>query len=138
MGLFGAKDGGDAGPAVAKPRILLCEDDAFFSQALTLILTTAGYELVVAADGQIGVNTLAQDQNFRIILCDIKMPNLDGFGVLRYVKGTPALANIPFVFLTGVSDMASMDRATELGAKDYFIKANTGLPKIVDLVKKFV
>ena len=121
-----------------KPRLLLCEDDPFFSQALTLILTTAGYDLVVAADGQIGVNTLAADHKFRLILCDIQMPNLDGFGVLRYVKATPEISAIPFIFLTGVSDIDSMERATELGAKDYFIKANTGLPKIVDLVKKFV
>ena len=66
------------------------------------------------------------------------MPNLDGFGVLKYVKSTPNLASKPFIFLTGVSDMESMDRATELGVKDYFIKANTGLPKIVDLVKKYI
>ena len=136
MSLF-HKDEAPAAAVSTKPRLLLCEDDPFFSQALTLILTTAGYDLVVAADGQIGVNTLAKEHNFRLILCDIKMPNLDGFGVLRYVKATPEIAQIPFIFLTGVSDMESMDRATDLGAKDYFIKANTGLPKIVDLVKKF-
>lgn len=138
MGLFSKKEEQQATVISTKPRILLCEDDPFFSQALTLILTTAGYDLMVAVDGQIGVNTLAAEQNFKLILCDIQMPNLDGFGVLKYVKNTPAISTIPFVFLTGVADMASMDRATELGAKDYFIKANTGLPKIVDLVKKFV
>ncbi len=138
MGLFGKPKEEEVAVATAKPRILLCEDDPFFSQALTLILTTSGYDLIVAADGQIGINTLAQDQKFKLILCDIKMPNLDGFGVLKYVKGTPETASIPLIFLTGVSDMESMDRATELGAKDYFIKANTGLPKIVDLVKKYI
>ena len=137
MGLF-HHDAPAAPVAASKARLLLCEDDPFFSQALTLILTTAGYDLIVAADGQIGVNTLAQDHDFQLILCDIQMPNLDGFGVLRYAKATPEIATIPFIFLTGVSDMASMDRATELGAKDYFIKANTGLPKIVELVQKYV
>jgi CheY-like chemotaxis protein len=136
MGLFGSK-APEAPVAALKPRLLLCEDDTFFSQTLTLILSTAGYEVIVAADGQIGVNTLAQDANFKVVLCDIKMPNLDGFGVLKFIKATPALSQIPFVFLTGVSDMESMERATELGAKDYFIKATTGLPKIVDLVKKY-
>ena len=145
MGLFSFGDkskSADAPVATStKKRILLCEDDKFFSQALTLILGSAGYEIIAAPDGQQGLDLLKQQGNFQMILCDIMMPVLDGFGVLKALKADPqysGFTGIPFIFLTGVSDFSSMDRATELGAKDYFIKANTGLPKIVDMVKKYI
>ena len=66
------------------------------------------------------------------------MPNVDGFGVIREVRMDPELRKIPFIFLTGVSDQESMDKAGELGVADYFIKSNVGLDKIIDLVKKHI
>ena len=141
MGLFGGKKDEPVAQVSNKLRILLCEDDMFFRQALSLILGNAGYEVVVMEDGQKGLGALAAGQKFNLILCDIMMPNLDGWGVLRAIQNDAVYAAakpVPFVFLTGVSDLDSMERATSLGAKDYFIKANTGLPKIVDLVKKYI
>lgn len=66
------------------------------------------------------------------------MPNVDGYEVARQVKTNPEFQNIPFIFLTGVSDTNSMDRATELGITDYFIKSNVGMDKITELVKKYL
>ena len=125
-------------------KILLCEDSAFFAQAISLILKSGGYEVTVAPDGQQGVTALrtpgpdGQLQSFDLILCDIMMPVLDGYGVAQEIKSDETLNQIPLIFLTGVSDMDSMDRAMELGARDYFIKSNVSLDKILDLVKKHI
>ncbi|NMB57027.1 response regulator [Candidatus Beckwithbacteria bacterium] len=119
-------------------KILLCEDSAFFAQAIQVTLKTQGYEVVHAADGQIGLEKLKEAHDFDLILCDIMMPNLDGFGVLKAIKEDASLSNIPFIFLTGVSDLSSMERGTQLGAKDYFIKSNVSMDKLIELVKKYI
>jgi CheY-like chemotaxis protein len=66
------------------------------------------------------------------------MPNVDGYEVARQVQADPVLRKIPFIFLTGVSDSASMERANDLGVTDYFIKSNVGLDKITELVAKHI
>lgn len=119
-------------------KILLCEDSPFFAQAIAVTLKTQGYEVEHALDGQIGLEKLKTVGGFDLILCDIMMPNLDGFGVLKAVKEDAAVSGIPFIFLTGVSDLASMDRGKELGAVDYFIKSNVSMDKLIELVKKYV
>lgn len=119
-------------------KILLCEDSAFFAQAITMTLKTQGHEVVHAPDGEVGVAKLQEMGDFDLILCDIMMPKLDGFGVIKAVKADSKFSSLPFIFLTGVSDMDSMDRGKELGANDYFIKSNVSMDKLVELVKKYV
>ncbi len=118
-------------------KILLCEDSAFFAQAIQITLKTSGHEVVHCLDGELGVAKLKEESDFDLILCDIMMPKLDGFGVLKAVQADPNYADIPFIFLTGVSDIDSVERGKELGAKDYFIKSNVSMDKLVDLVKKY-
>lgn len=119
-------------------KILLCEDSAFFAQAISTLLRSQGYEVAHVADGQKGIDMLGEQKDFDLILCDIMMPNVDGYGVANYVENDSDLREIPFIFLTGVADQSSMDRATGLGVTDYFVKANVGMDKIIDLVKKHI
>ena len=119
-------------------KILLCEDSPFFAQAINMVLTSQGYQVVSAVDGVKGLETLRAQPDFSLILCDIMMPNFDGFGVAREVRQDPNLNQIPFIFLTGVSDQESMTKAEEFHVTDYFIKSNVGMDKIVELVKKHI
>lgn len=119
-------------------KILLCEDSAFFAQAISMLLKSKGYEVQHAADGEKGLALLKEQRDFDLILCDIMMPNVDGYEVARQVQLEEDLRKIPFIFLTGVSDSSSMDRATELGVTDYFIKSNVGMDKITELVAKHI
>ncbi len=119
-------------------KILLCEDSSFFAQAIQILLKSEGYEVVVAGDGEAGIAILKEQQDFGLILCDIMMPKVDGWGVANHVHSDPNLSKIPFIFLTGVSDSQSMNRAEEYGVKDYFIKNNVGMDKLKELVKKYV
>lgn len=119
-------------------KILLCEDSPFFAQAIGTLLKSQGYEVEIAGDGAIGLEVLRNQKNFDLILCDIMMPNMDGFGVAREIKYDEELKDIPFIFLTGVSDQDSMYKAEDIGVTDYFIKSNVGMDKIIELVKKHI
>lgn len=117
-------------------KILLCEDSAFFAQAISTLLKSQKHEVVTAPNGEKGIAILKEQQDFDLILCDIMMPKVDGYGVAREIQNDAKLRKIPFIFLTGVSDQKSMDKAEGLGVTDYFIKSNVGMDKILDLVKK--
>ena len=77
-----------------------------------------------APDGRAGIQ-LARDFLPNLILCDITMPEMDGFEVLRDLRSNPLTANIPFVFLTAQADRASLRQGMALGADDYVTKPFT-------------
>src|SRR4029453_8778972 len=91
-------------PAHRRPgvmaRIVVIEDEAPLRAVLAEILQDAGHQTVLAATGLEGLAALRGELP-DIVLCDINMPDLDGFGVLREVRADPRLAALPFVFLTG-------------------------------------
>ncbi|WP_181308741.1 response regulator [Rufibacter sp. XAAS-G3-1] len=104
-----------------KKRILLIEDNVDIRESSTEILELSGYEVLQAAEGKAGVE-LALAQVPDLILCDIMMPELDGFGVLFLLRKNPVTANIPFVFLTAKAERGDMRKGMEMGADDYLTK----------------
>ena len=83
-----------------KQKILVIEDNQEVRENLEEILELSGYEVHLAEDGTVGVDA-AQKIKPDLILCDVMMPKLDGFGVLNILGKRPETAAIPFVFLTG-------------------------------------
>lgn len=108
-----------------KNKILLIEDSLEMRENTAELLQLAGYEVQTATNG---IEGLAQLQNIRpeLILCDIMMPELDGFGVLRAVKNIPTLAFTPFVFVTAKSEKHDFREGMDLGADDYLVKPFSG------------
>ncbi len=102
-------------------KILIIEDNEELRENLEEILELYGYEVTTAADGTDGVN-LALKNPPNLILCDVMMPKLDGFGVLNILSKKPATANIPFVFLTAKTEKEDLRRGMNLGADDYIFK----------------
>lgn len=102
-------------------KILVIEDNTDVRENLAEILELSGYEVVTAENGKRGVEAALQSSP-DIILCDIMMPELDGFGVLRILSKTPAMSNIPFVFLTAKAEKEDFRRGMGLGADDYITK----------------
>ncbi len=105
----------------SKSKILLIEDNAEMRENLTEILELAEYDVKSAEDGLIGIQYARQ---FRpdIILCDIMMPNLDGFGVLKIIQQDESLKHLPFIFLTAKSEKEDFRKGMNLGAEDYLVK----------------
>lgn len=101
--------------------ILLIEDNKDVRENTAEILELANYKVIQAENGKQGVEQ-AQLHKPDIIICDIMMPVLDGYGVIHLLSKTPDTASIPFIFLTAKSERMDFRKGMELGADDYISK----------------
>ncbi|MFZ1706113.1 MAG: response regulator [Saprospiraceae bacterium] len=101
--------------------ILIIEDNFDVRENIEEILKLAGYKTHCAENGKIGV-TIAQEFIPDLILCDIMMPEMDGYGVLRILGSQPKTADIPFIFLTAKTEREDFRKGMGLGADDYITK----------------
>ncbi len=101
--------------------VLVIDDNADIRDNTAEILELAGYKTYTAENGKRGVE-VAQLEKPDIIVCDIMMPELDGYGVLHLLKKNPETENIPFVFLTAKTERSDFRKGMEMGADDYITK----------------
>lgn len=101
--------------------ILIIEDEPQIRENLQEILEIEGFATITAEDGSQGVEMAKQHQP-DLIICDLMMPRLDGYGVISILRQEPSTATIPFVFLTAKADRTDMRQVMELGAEDYLTK----------------
>ena len=102
-------------------RILLIEDNDEIRENTAEILELANYKVDTAANGKIGVEK-ALEWVPDLIICDIMMPVLDGYGVLHLLHKNETLKNVPFIFLTAKSERGDFRKGMEMGADDYITK----------------
>jgi DNA-binding response OmpR family regulator/Ca2+-binding EF-hand superfamily protein len=102
-------------------KILLIEDNTEVRENTSEIISLANYEVVTAENGKVGVE-LAQKEKPDLIICDIMMPELDGYGVLHILSKKPETAGIPFIFLTAKTEKNDVRKGMNLGADDYLTK----------------
>ncbi len=102
-------------------KILLIEDNLEIRENTGEILSLANYEVVAAENGKVGVK-LAVETCPDLIICDIMMPELDGYGVLHILNKNPTTAQIPFIFLTAKTEKSDLRKGMDLGADDYLTK----------------
>ena len=102
-------------------RILLIEDNDEIRENTAEILELANYKVDTAANGKIGVEK-ALECLPDLIICDIMMPVLDGYGVLHLLHKNETLKNVPFIFLTAKSERGDFRKGMEMGADDYITK----------------
>jgi two-component system, sensor histidine kinase and response regulator len=105
-------------------RILVIDDEEWLREMILLALRQKGYEPVEAANGTVGIEK-ARKLLPDLILCDVNMEKLDGYGTLSSLRSEPATAAIPFILMTGAADNAGMRHGMELGADDYLPKPFT-------------
>jgi two-component system alkaline phosphatase synthesis response regulator PhoP len=103
------------------PRILIIEDETQIRKNLQQILELSDYKVLTAANGLIGIE-IAKTQLPDLILCDIMLPELDGYGVLASLREDKATALIPVIFLTAKAERTEQRLGMELGADDYLTK----------------
>ncbi|MBL7924624.1 MAG: response regulator [Bacteroidia bacterium] len=102
-------------------KILLIEDNEDVRENTAEILELANFKVVTAPDGKEGVE-MAKKEQPDLIICDIMMPGLDGYGVLHLLGKDPQLASVPFIFLTAKAERSDMRRGMDMGADDYITK----------------
>lgn len=106
---------------IMKKHILLIEDNNEIRENTAEILELANYAVTAAANGKQGVE-MALNNKPDLIICDIMMPVLDGYGVLHLIHKNPELSTIPFIFLTAKSERTDFRKGMEMGADDYITK----------------
>ncbi len=102
-------------------KILLIEDNMEMRENAAEILELAKYTVFTAENGKEGVR-LAQSEKPDLIICDIMMPELDGYGVLHMLSKNPETSSIPFIFLTAKAEKADHRKGMSMGADDYLTK----------------
>ena len=119
----------------AKRNILLIEDDPIILRMYSTKLKNSGYEVREAVDGQEAIEIL---NSFKpdVILLDLMLPKLDGFGFLQ--KAKPVLGNTPVIILTNFSQDTDKNKARELGAVDFLVKADITPQDVVNTIQKHI
>ena len=102
-------------------KILVIEDEIFIRENLIELLEIEGFEAVGAENGFVGVH-LAKEYQPDLILCDVMMPELDGYGVLNALREESVTATIPFLFLTASADRNNLQKIRDMGMNDYILK----------------
>lgn len=103
------------------PKILVIEDVHALRSDMIEMLRLEGFDVAGAENGVVGLE-MAQEFQPDLVLCDIMMPVLDGYGVLQGMRSEPNLRTVPFIFLTAKSDRTDVRRGMGLGADDYLTK----------------
>jgi signal transduction histidine kinase len=85
------------------------------------VLQQSGFEVVEASNGQSGVE-IAQTQSLDLVMCDVMMENVDGFAVIDRLRMDPETSEIPFIFMSGLSDKETVRKGMNLGADDFLVK----------------
>jgi DNA-binding response OmpR family regulator len=120
-----------------KAYILLVEDDTFLAGIYQKKFEMEGFKISVADNGEKGVVD-AKKKKPDLILLDILLPKLDGFGVLQKLKQDPETKKIPVILLTNLGQKDDVEKGLEAGAVDYLIKAHFKPSEIVDKVKQIL
>lgn len=101
--------------------LLIIDDHNEIRENIAEILSLAGYKTITAANGKRGVEAALKEKP-DLIICDIMMPELDGYGVLHLLKKNPETENIPFIFLTAKTEKTDFRKGMGMGADDYITK----------------
>ncbi len=105
-------------------RVLIIEDEPHMRAHIVELLTMEGYSVAQAPNGRAGVDAAIQHQP-DVILCDVTMPDMDGFTAITHIRNTPELNAVPFIFLTARGDARDVRTGMNLGADDYLPKPFT-------------
>ena len=115
-------------------KILIIEDEKPMAHALELKLAHAGFSAQSVGNGEEGL-ALLEKEKFDLVLLDLIMPKLDGFGVLEEMKKKGI--KTPVMVQTNLAQEEDEKRAKALGVKEFFIKSNTPIAEIVEQIKNF-
>lgn len=116
-------------------KILFIEDESSLQQTMREILRQEEFNMISALDGEEGLKKTKEEKP-DLILLDLILPKLDGFEVLKRIKADPETAKIPIIVLTNLEGTTDVEKALELGATTYLVKANYEIDEVIDKIKQ--
>ncbi len=114
--------------------VLIIEDDKFLRDLLVQKLKKEGFFTIEAVNGEEGI-IVAKKEHPRLILLDLILPGMDGFGVLRVLKEDSSTTSIPIIVLSNLGQKEDKDRCMQLGAEDFMVKAHFTPGEIIAAIK---
>lgn len=115
-------------------KVMIIEDDHFLSSLMKARLEKEGFIVTQAFDGEEAIQLLKQELP-SIIILDLIMPKVTGFEVLQMISITPQLDKVPVVILSNLAQDSDIQKAQELGAKEYFVKVKVSIDDLVGRIK---
>jgi len=117
--------------------ILLVEDSITSRTLLKNILEMAGHDVQVAVDGVQALEKL-ESQSFELVVTDVEMPNLDGFGLTEAIRRHPKLANLPVILVTSLSAPSDREKGAEAGANAYIVKSSFEQGDLLQAIRELI
>lgn len=111
-------------------KVLIIEDDGFLQGLEVAKLEKSNYAVITASNGEEAMNKI-YEPDISIILLDLMLPIFDGYEVLKKIRGTESLKNIPVIVFSNLSEKSEFDKARQLGANDFMVKSNFTLDELV-------
>lgn len=118
-------------------KILFIEDEFDLQKSVGEFLKEKGYKVIHALDGEIGLK-LAKEENPDLILLDIILPKINGFEVLKKLKGEEETKDIPIIVLTNLENPQDIEKSLTLGAKTYLVKSDYELEDILEKIEQTI
>jgi two-component system chemotaxis sensor kinase CheA len=101
------------------------------------ILESAGYDVDVASSGEEGLD-LVRRKRFALILCDVEMPGIDGFGFVARIRSDPTQHDIPIILVTSRSALEDRQRGRDVGAHGYIVKSEFNQAELLAMIRPMV
>lgn len=120
-----------------KKKIVIVEDDRFLSLVLKGRLEKEGYNVIPAYDGEEGLAVIKKEMPALIVL-DLVMPKMSGFEVLEKMSIDPQISRIPVVVASNLGQDSDIQKAKNLGIRDYYVKVQTSVDDLVKMFKTIV
>jgi DNA-binding response OmpR family regulator len=117
--------------------IMIIEDDRFLSSLMKARLEKDGFTIIQAFDGEEAIELFKQ-QTPSLIVLDLIMPKVTGFEVLQTIAITPELQRTPVVILSNLAQDSDIEKARQLGAKEYFVKVKVSIDDLVGRIKSLL
>lgn len=116
-------------------KILIIEDDKFLRELMTQKLTSEGFEMIEASDGEMGVERVKEEEP-DLVLLDLLLPGIDGFEVLKWIRQEKQFKDLPVIILSNLGDEKDIKKGKELGATSYLIKSNFTPTEIIETINR--
>lgn len=121
----------------SKKKVLVVEDETSYLKVYRLKLEKEGYDVVFAEDGEEAIKKVDQEHP-DVILLDLMLPKKNGFFVLKEIRERKEMSSVPIIVASNLGQEEDRQRAQEMGAQDYFVKANTSMADILQIIKKHI
>ncbi len=118
-------------------KIMVIEDDRFLSSLIKARLEKDGFKVEQAFDGEEAIKLL-RDEKPNLVILDLIMPKVTGFEVLQMISITPGFEKVPVVILSNLAQDSDIEKARQLGAREYFVKVKISIDDLIGKIKTLV